>query len=121
MDNFELIIGKILRIGVIFSFMLVLTGGVFYLFQHGFEIVHLQTFSQETARLTSVNNIFLSALQFSAIGLIQLGLLILVLIQVLRVALTTWMFYHYRENILLLSSLFILFVLIYSLFFFNVA
>lgn len=115
MERMQLAIGRLLLIGVLVSFAMVLIGGSLYLLKHGTDIVHYQSFHGEPQVYKSITDIFSDAFTFSSLGLIQLGLLILVITQVLRVGLTAWLFIQLRDNVFVYISLFILFVLIYSL------
>ncbi len=115
MERMQLAIGKLLLIGVLVSFIIVLIGGSLYLWNHGADIVHYQTFHHEPQFYQSITDIFLETLTFSPLALVQFGLLILVLVQILRVGLMSWLFISSRDAIFSYISLFILFVLIYSL------
>ena len=112
----QLLIGQVLKIGVLLAFFIVLIGSVMYLFTHGNEVVSLQKFSVAPFQLKSIGQIFSDSFTLSPLGLIQLGLLVLVLLQMIRVAMTLWLFVQLQEVIFVLISLFILLVLIYSLF-----
>jgi uncharacterized membrane protein len=106
MERRQIAIGKLLLIGVLISFAMVLIGGILYLWQHGADIVHYQEFHTD--------KIF-KAFTFSPLALIQLGLLLLVIVQILRVGLTMWLFIKSRDRAFSYISFFILLVLIYSL------
>lgn len=114
MKNIRLAIGQILYFGVLTSFVIVLLGGIFYLLQYGHDTVHYHLFHNEPKIYKSVTDIFLDALTFSPEDIIQLGLLVLVFVQILRVGVTTWMFVESREKLFTVISLFIFLVLICS-------
>lgn len=116
MKQTELLMGQILRAGLWLSVIIVLIGGVIYLNQHGSQLVHYQFFDLKTTQLTTMSGILNTALTFSARGIIQFGLLILVLTQVLRVALTVCFFLQERDYIFTIISFMILLILIYSIF-----
>lgn len=111
----EEVIGLVLLLGTLLSALFVLIGGMLFLFQHGNENLH-------TAILTAAlkpNNIFQIwkyAFSFSALGIIELGLLLLVMTQVVRVALITGFYIWIRDYWFILISGFILLVLIISFF-----
>lgn len=117
MEKVEIAIGRLLLIGVLISLFFIISGGILYLFKHGNDLVHFHTFRGEPVQFSSIWRIWENAFSFSALGLIQLGLLILVFVQVLRVALTTWYFIKINDKTFTWISLFILTVLILSLFF----
>lgn len=116
MERMELAIGRLLLIGVLIALSLSALGAALYLFKQGNESVNYHTFHGISQQLTSIRGIWQSAMQMSAAGLIQLGLLVLVLVQILRVLLTTWFFVLLRDRIFVAISLFILGTLIYSFF-----
>ena len=115
MERMQLAIGRLLLIGIIVSFILVFIGGSLYLLKHGADTVHYQSFHGEPHIYKSIAGISSNILTFSSLGLIQLGLLVLVIVQILRVGLTTWLFIQLRDNLFFFISLFILVVLLYSL------
>jgi uncharacterized membrane protein len=115
MERIQLAIGRLLLIGVLVSFIIILIGGILYLLNHGTDIIHYQAFHGEPQLYKSIPDILLDAFTLSPLALIQLGLLILVIVQILRVALTTWLFIQIRDNYFVYISLFILFILVYSL------
>lgn len=115
MEHLQLAIGKLLLCGVLVCFAIVTFGGGLYLFKHGTDIIHYHTFHTGLPAYTTITAILQAAGNFSARGIIQLGLLILVFLQVLRVALTLWLFIKLRDRCFIAISLFILIILIYSL------
>lgn len=116
MDRMQLLIGQVLKVGVLLSFAIVLIGGVMYLWQHGNEMVAFHTFINASPLEDSFVGIFQNIFNLSAVGIIQFGLLFLVLVQLIRVLLTVFWFVLLREWIFVIISVFILSVLIASLF-----
>lgn len=108
MRKMELFIGEVLRLGLILSVSIVLVGGILFLIQHGQEIVQYSLFQQPAE---SSKNTF-----FSPEGIILFGFLVLVAIQLVRVSLIVWLFLKNREFFFTGLSLFILVIIIYSLF-----
>lgn len=114
MEQIQLVIGRALFIGVLISLLLVAAGLGIFLFHHSTEIIHFQTF-QSDRKFIILPNIFVHGFIFSGRELIQLGLIILLLIQVLRVILTAWFFKKIHDPVFVWISLFILAIMIYSL------
>lgn len=110
----ENIIGWILIVGTLFSALLVLTGGCLYLLQHGSETMNAELLAANDYQI-GVREILDIAFSFSPIGLIELGLVLLVATQLLRVALLVWFYAMIRDYWFTLISCFILFTLTYSL------
>lgn len=117
MVRMEWFIGQVLRWGLLLSVGIVLVGGTIYLAQHGQEPIPYHVFlPNEHNGLNTMMGIFRSALTLSAVGIIQFGLLLLVLTQVLRVGLTALLFIIERDYLFTWISVIILSVLIYSVF-----
>lgn len=101
----------ILTIGIWLATALVLIGGILFLIQHGHETVQIE-FMQDY-QLT-IRKIITDALSLTPLGIIELGILTLVVTQVLRVALLAYFYITIKDYWFTLFSLFILMVLLYS-------
>lgn len=110
----EEIISLVLTIGVLISIALVLLGGCMYLWQVGSRPINLELL-QTADHATNMQIIWHSALSFSPVGLIELGLLTLVGTQIMRVFLLVWYYSAIHDFLFAFISLFILLTLIYSL------
>lgn len=115
MEKLQLLIGRLLLVGVLLSLLLVAVGGILYLYSHGHEAVHFHVFHSESNGFTSLAGVWQDLSSFSALGIIELGLLVLVFLQVLRVLLTTWVFIKLRDTFFIWASFFVLLLLILSL------
>jgi uncharacterized membrane protein len=117
-DDFriEVIIGALLRTGVILAAAVVMFGAVVYLAHHGHEVTDFSTFHGEPEALRSVTEIIRGALHFSGRAIIQLGLLILIATPVARVAFSAVAFAIERDFLYVWITLFVLGILLYSLF-----
>jgi uncharacterized membrane protein len=115
-QRIEIIIGNLLRAGVMLSAAVVLFGGIIYLKHHGHETVNLRTFHGEPERLKSPKEIVQGTLQLSGSAIIQLGLLILIATPVARVAFSAVAFAIEGDYLYVGITLVVLAVLLYSLF-----
>jgi uncharacterized membrane protein len=115
-ERMEGLIGRLLIIGVAVSGLIVLAGGVLYLIRHGGAPVSYHIFRGEPVDLRTIDGVAHEARLLTGRGLIQLGLVLLVAIQVLRVTLTVWLFHARRDWKFVWISLVVLTVLVYSLF-----
>ncbi len=111
----ERVISLLLRIGVIGASALVLAGGILYLVQHGNVVPHYQTFQGEPSYLRTPSGVLISAARLDSRGIIQLGLLLLVLTPVARVAFSVAAFALQRDRLYVCVTLFVLGVLLYNL------
>jgi uncharacterized membrane protein len=74
----EEIVGNLLRVGVIVAAVVVLSGGILYLFRYGSSLPQYQVFQGEPADLRSISGIVMDALALRRRGVIQFGLLLLI-------------------------------------------
>lgn len=115
-QQLEIIVGYLLRTGVVIAAMVVLMGGVLLLTRHGGTHVDYRTFHGEPAALRHVSGIISGALHGQARAVIQLGLLLLIATPVARVVLCAIGFSRERDYRYVVITLIVLAVLSYSLF-----
>lgn len=111
----ELVIGNLLRAGVVFSALVVLFGGAIYLARHGHSPTDYRVFHGEPSDLRSIGGIFHDAFAMRGRGIIQLGLLLLIATPVARVAFSIFGFAEERDRLYVVVASIVLLVLVYSL------
>ena len=111
----EVLIGRLLQIGVLASAALVLAGGVMMLVHHGAAISDFRAFVGAPEWLRSVAGIFRAALALDSLGLLQLGLILLIATPVARVAFTLVAFAIQRDRIYVVLTAIVLVALLYGL------
>jgi uncharacterized membrane protein len=114
-QRMELLIGQLLRAGVLLSAAVVLLGGGVYLVRHGHSRPDYHVFRGEPADLRSVGGIVRQALALRGEGIIQLGLLLLIATPVARVAFSIFGFAEEHDRMYVVVTVIVLLVLIYSL------
>lgn len=112
----EIIIGQLLRTGVLISGSVVTFGAALYLVRHGLDVPHYSTFSGEPERLKSIPAILRGVMHMNARAIIQFGLLLLIATPVARVAFSAVAFAIERDYFYVGVTLLVLVVLLYSLF-----
>jgi len=112
----EIVLGNLLRIGVIVSASVVLAGGVIYLIRHGVEPVQYHVFRGEPSDLRSVAGILRDVFLPMSRGIIQLGFLLLIATPVMRVVISLAGFARQRDWIYVTVTALVLTLLLYSLF-----
>jgi uncharacterized membrane protein len=112
----EQIIGNLLRAGVVLAAAVVFAGGVAYLLHHGTEHPEYHTFHGEQKNLRSIGGIVHDAATLDSRGIIQLGLLLLVLTPISRVAFSAAGFLLEGDRMYVVMTLIVLAVLLFSLF-----
>jgi uncharacterized membrane protein len=115
-QRIEIIIGTLLRTGVILAAAVVLFGGVLYVARHAHEIPNYRTFHREPENLKSPREIVHGVVRMSAPAIIQLGLLLLIATPVARVAFSAVAFAIEGDRMYVVITLIVLAVLLYSLF-----
>ena len=111
----EVIIGSLLRAGVLLAASVVLIGGVFYLGRHGQETVNYTTFHGEPEALKSIPAVVDGIVSLSARAIIQFGLLLLIATPIARVAFSAIAFALEKDYMYVVITLIVLGVLLYSL------
>jgi uncharacterized membrane protein len=117
MRRMEKLIGLLLLVGVLTSAVIVLAGGVIFLWRHGSSPVHYRVFRGEPSDLRTLAGIWGDAQALSGRGIIQFGLVLLVAVQVVRVGLTGVLFLLNRDGKFVAITSMVLFLLAYALFF----
>jgi uncharacterized membrane protein len=112
----EIIVGILLRTGVILAAAVVLFGAALYLTHQGHEIPNYTAFHGEPESLKSPVEIFQGVEQLSARAIIQLGLLLLIATPVARVLFSAIAFAIERDWMYVVITLIVFVVLMFSLF-----
>ncbi|MFZ0297092.1 MAG: DUF1634 domain-containing protein [Candidatus Sulfotelmatobacter sp.] len=111
----DVVIGSLLRAGVLISALVVLFGGVLYLARNGHSSTDYRVFRGEPSELRSVGGIFRDAVALNGRGIIQLGLLLLIATPVARVAFSIFGFAEEHDRMYVVVASTVLLVLAYSL------
>lgn len=115
-QRIELIIGKLLRTGVILAASIVAIGGAIYLVHHGREAPAYMMFHGMPENLTRLPLILHGVLELRGQNIIQFGLLLLIATPVARVAFAAVAFALERDYLYVGITLLVLAVLLFSLF-----
>lgn len=111
----DVVIGNLLRSGVMLSALIVFVGAVIYLVRHGHSPTEYRVFRGEPSDLRNVRGILRDALALRGRGIIQLGLLFLIATPVARVAFTIFGFAEEHDRMYVVVASIVLLVLAYSL------
>ncbi|HUX09984.1 MAG TPA: DUF1634 domain-containing protein [Terriglobia bacterium] len=113
----EKLIGVVLLAGVLLSALIVLFGGVVYMWRHGSTPVHYRIFRGEPSDLRNLAGIWKDFEHGSGRGAIQFGLMLLVGVQLVRVVLTGILFLLNRDRVFVVITFLVFTLLTYALFF----
>jgi uncharacterized membrane protein len=111
----EELVGQLLRFGVTSAATIVLAGAAIYLVRHGFQPANYRVFKGEPSDLRSWRGIVHEALHARGRGIMQLGLLVLLLTPVARVVFAGFAFAMERDWFYVGVSAFVFLVLLYSM------
>ncbi len=111
----EIVLGNLLRTGVLFSAAIVIAGACVYLARHAHEHAEYRVFQGEPSDFRTIPGVIQSVMHGHGRGLIQLGLLFLIATPIFRVAFSVVGFGLERDRMYVVFTLIVLAVLLYSL------
>jgi uncharacterized membrane protein len=111
----EIILGNLLRAGVLLSAAVVLWGACIYLFRHAHEPADYRHFGGEPYEFRTIPGVIQSVISGRGRGWIQLGLLLLIATPIARVAFSIVGFAIERDRMYVAFTLIVLAILLYSL------
>ena len=111
----EIILGNLLRAGVLIAAAVVLWGASIYLFRHAHETADYRVFRGEPSEYRTIPGVIQSVINGRGRGWIQLGLLLLIATPIARVAFSVAGFAIERDRMYVAFTLIVLAVLLYSL------
>lgn len=111
----ELLVGNLLRYGVLTAAAVAFVGGVFYLASYGGTTADYHVFRGEPSQLRSVSGVVGGALARDSRSIIQLGLLLLIATPIARVAFSLVAFLRQRDRTYVVITAIVLALLLYGL------
>jgi uncharacterized membrane protein len=114
-QRLETIIGRLLQTGVLLAAAVVATGGALYLVQDYADHVNYRHFAAGGPAVQTLSGIILSAAHLNSEGLMQIGLVLLILTPVARVVMAVVGFLLEKDRLYTTVSLIVLLILAFSL------
>jgi uncharacterized membrane protein len=111
----QVILGTLLRVGVILSMSVVLLGGIIYLLHHGKGLVDYKIFDSSKNQYASILAIFEGIKRMDSQAVIQFGVLLLIFTPITRVVFSIFSFLIERDYMYVLIGVFVLCVILFSL------
>ena len=111
----ESVIGRLLQLGVISAALVVMIGGALYLVRGGEPSSHYHLFTGEREDLRTVSGVLDNLRAPTPRVIIQLGLLLLILTPISRVAFSVCAFALEKDYLYVVVTLVVLAILMYSL------
>src|SRR5580700_5717072 len=96
-QEIEVVIGNLLRVGVVLSALVVLLGGIPFLINHGAAKPQYRIFVGEPEDLRGVGSVVRFARAEHSRGIIQFGLLLLIATPIARVVFSVYAFARERD------------------------
>lgn len=110
----ELIMGRLLQIGVLLASFVMIAGGLLYMHAHSGETPNYRVFSSEPQRLRHFSGVLEGIKTGDPAALIQLAVLLLIATPVARVVFALIAFLIERDRLFVLISAVVLGVLLYG-------
>jgi len=111
----EIILGTVLRTGVVLSAVVVLWGAAIYLSRHAHQAADYRIFRGEPSEFRTIPGVIHSVIKVQGRGWIQFGLLLLIATPIARVLFSIAGFVLERDRLYVAFTLVVLGVLLYSL------
>jgi len=112
----EVILGNLLRIGVIIAGTVVIVGAILFLVRHGSEIPGYHIFKPGGFNFSDFQSLFRGIIALRSVSIMELGILLLIAIPVLRVLFSVFAFIYEKDYMYVVFTIIVLLVLIFSLF-----
>lgn len=113
--DIQVILGTLLRAGVIISMSIVLVGGVIFLIHNKGGITDYKVFKPELSKFSSIAAIFNGVLTFQGDAIIQFGILMLIFTPIARIVFAIFSFLIERDYLYVLIGFIILAIITISL------
>ena len=110
----EVILGNVLRTGVLVAAAVVLAGASIYLHRHAHDPADYRVFRGEPSEYRTISGVIRSVISGRGQGIIQLGLLLLIATPIARVAFSVVGFAIERDRLYVAFTLLVLAILLYS-------
>jgi uncharacterized membrane protein len=114
-QQMDITISVLLRVGVTLAAAIVIIGGILYLIHNGHGIPEDHIFRGEPADLRQVPGVLHEVQALRGRGIIQLGILLLILTPVARVAFSVFAFWQQRDRLYIIVTLIVLAILVHGL------
>ncbi|WP_343523321.1 DUF1634 domain-containing protein [Pedobacter sp.] len=113
--DIQLILGTLLRAGVILSMGIVLIGGIIFLIHHNGSITDYKVFKPELNNFSSITGIFRGVLSLQGDAIVQFGILMLIFTPIARIVFAIFSFLIERDYLYVLIGFIILAIITISL------
>ena len=113
--DIQVILGTLLRAGVIISMSIVLIGGAIFLVHNKGAVTNYKVFKPELNNFSSIAAIFKGVLTFQGDAIVQFGILMLIFTPIARIVFAIFSFLIERDYLYVLIGVIILTIITISL------
>lgn len=113
--DIQVVLGTLLRAGVIISMSIVLIGGVVFLIHNNGVITDYKVFKPELSKFSSIAAIFRGLSTFHGDAIVQFGILMLIFTPIARIIFAIFSFFLERDYLYVLIGFIILAIITISL------
>jgi uncharacterized membrane protein len=114
--DMQVVIGWILRVGVTLSMLTVFIGGAIYLSRHGHSTPDYHEFKRVPYFIHNTSGIINAVFNFKGQAIIQLGILLLIITPIIRVAFSVIGFIIEKDYLYTVITLIVLLIILISMF-----
>ena len=114
--DIQVILGMLLKVGVMVSTSICLFGGIIFLSRHAKQLVSFENFRPEAVRFSSVGEIIFGLRAFDGLAIIQFGVLLLIFTPIARVVFSIFSFLIEKDYMYVVIGIIVLSVIITSLY-----
>ncbi|MGI4751105.1 MAG: DUF1634 domain-containing protein [Janthinobacterium lividum] len=111
----QLLIGTVLRWGVVLAMSVVFCGGLIYVYRHGYETASYHVFKGEPDFLKSIKGIFNGVLAMKGRAIIQTGIILLIATPIVRIILSIISFLLEKDYLYVIITVIVLGIIITSM------
>lgn len=113
--DIQVILGTLLRVGVISSMFVVFIGAVIYLLGNHSNLIDYAKFDSVKSGLSSMTAVFSGLKDMDGAAIVQFGTLLLIFTPIARVVFSIFSFLMERDYLYVLIGLIVLSIILYSL------
>lgn len=112
--DLEMVIGQLLRYGVLLSSVIVAAGGIVYLYRHGAEVPLYRQFKGEPAKMKEIKPLWQAVLRGEGRPLIQLGLMVQIATPITRILFSVFGYLLEKDYLYTVITLLVLLVILWN-------
>jgi uncharacterized membrane protein len=113
--DIQVILGTLLRVGVILSMSVVFVGAVLYLINNSYHLVDYAEFKPGSGNYSSMAQVWAGLKAHDGAAIIQMGTLLLIFTPITRVVFSVFSFLIERDYLYVVIGMFVLSVILFSL------